>query len=188
MKSADNLEKSLIDVVSSGSEIDGQSYQAISVFIDRLREIQPTGRKVVSVDPYSLNSDPKYNFILQDGDNLVIPKRNSVINVVGEVLNSTTHIFDQDLSVQDYIELSGGFTDGADLSKIFVIMPNGQAILYKKKLFQSDISKSLLPGSTVVVSRDPNPFNWMGLTSLITPILSDLALSAAAIAAISDNN
>jgi polysaccharide biosynthesis/export protein len=188
MKNADNLEKSLIDAVSSGSTIDGDSYLAISAFIERLRAIEPLGRQVVSVDSYTLNSDPKYNFELQDGDKLVIPKRTSVINVVGEVLNSTTHIFDQDLSVQDYIELSGGVTDGADLSKIFVIMPNGQAVLYKKRLFQDDISNNLLPGSTVVVSRNPNPFNWLGLTALITPILSDLAVSAAAIAAISDNN
>ena len=188
MKNADNLEKSLVDAVSSGSTIDADSYLAISAFIERLRLVEPTGRQVVSIDSYTLNSDPKYNFELQDGDSLVIPKRTSVINVVGEVLNVTTHIFDQDLSVQDYIELSGGFTDGADLSKIFVIMPNGQAVLYKQRLFQNDISNNLLPGSTVVVSRNPNPFNWLGLTALITPILSDLALSAAAIAAISDNN
>ena len=142
---------------------------------------------MVSVDSYTLNSDPKYNFELQDGDRLVIPKRTSVINVVGEVLNVTTHVFDQDLSVEDYIKLSGGFTDGADLSKIFVIMPNGQAVLYKQRLFQNDISNNLLPGSTVVVSRNPNPFNWLGLTSVITPILSDLAVSAAAIAAINNN-
>jgi polysaccharide biosynthesis/export protein len=188
LKNADNLEKSLMDAVSSGSVIDGEAYLAISAFIERLRQVEPIGRQVVSVDSYTLNSDPKYNFQLQDGDKLVIPKRTPVVNVVGEVLNSTTHIFDQDLSVQDYIELSGGVTDGADLSKIFVIMPNGQAVVYKKRLFQDDISKSLLPGSTVVVSRNPNPFNWLGLTALITPILSDLAISAAAIAAISDNN
>ena len=186
-KNADNLEKSLIDSVSSGSIIDGQSYLAISAFIDRLRNIDPIGRQVVSVDPYILNSDPKYNFEMQDGDKLIIPKRTSVINVVGEVLNSTTHIFDQDLSVQDYIDLSGGVTEGADLSKIFVIMPNGQAVIYKQRLFQADISNSLLPGSTIVISRNPDPFNWLQLTSIITPILSDLAVSAAAIGAINNN-
>ena len=186
-KNADNLEKSLIDSTSSGNIIDGQAYLAISAFIDRLRNFDPIGRQVVAVDPYTLNSDPKYNFEMQNGDKLIIPKRTSVINVVGEVLNSTTHIFDQDLSVQDYIDLSGGVTEGADLSKIFVIMPNGQAIIYKQRLFQADISNSLLPGSTIVISRNPDPFNWLQLTSIITPILSDLAVSAAAIGAINNN-
>ena len=35
--------------------------------------MEPLGRQVVSVDYYSLNSDPKYNFLLQDGDELHIP-------------------------------------------------------------------------------------------------------------------
>ena len=187
IKNADNLEKSLMNSTSSGNAIDGQAYLAISAFIDRLRNFDPIGRQVVSVDSYTLNSDPKYNFEMQNGDKLIIPKRTSVINVVGEVLNSTTHIFDQDLSVQDYIDLSGGVTEGADLSKIFVIMPNGQAIIYKQRLFQADISNSLLPGSTIVISRNPDPFNWLQLTSIITPILSDLAISAAAIGAINNN-
>ena len=186
-KNADNLEKSLIDSTSSGNMVDGQAYLAISAFIDRLRNFNPIGRQVVAVDSYTLNSDPKYNFEMQNGDKLIIPKRTSVINVVGEVLNSTTHIFDQDLSLQDYIDLSGGVTEGADLSKIFVIMPNGQSVIYKQRLFQADISNSLLPGSTIVISRNPDPFNWLQLTSIITPILSDLAVSAAAIGAINNN-
>ena len=41
---------------------------------------------------------------------------------------------------------------------------------------------------TIVVSRNPDPYNWFKLASVITPVLSDLAVSAAAIATISDNN
>ena len=36
--------------------------------------------------------------------------------------------------------------------------------------------------------RNPDPFDWLQLTAIITPVLSDLAVSAAAIAAISNNN
>ena len=188
LKNADNLERSLLDAVSSGSQVDGGSYTAMLQFIERLREIEPIGRQVVSVDSYSLRTDPKFNLTLQDGDTLFVPKRSSAIGVVGEVLNSTSHIYDESLSIDDYIQLSGGTTGGADLSKIFVILPNGQAMLLKRKLFQGDISSRVLPGSTIVVSRNPDPFNWLNLTSVITPVLSDLAVSAAAIAAISNNN
>ena len=103
-------------------------------------------------------------------------------------MNSSTHLFSSDLSVADYLELSGGVTDGADPSKIFVILPNGQSTPYQQRLVQDDLNTLLLPGSTIVVSRNPDPFNWLRLASVITPILSDLAVSAAAIAAISDNN
>jgi len=87
-----------------------------------------------------------------------------------------------------YNDIDKLIVNGADLSKIFVILPNGQAMLLKRKLFQGDISSRILPGSTIVVSRNPDPFNWLNLTSIITPVLSDLAVSAAAIAAISNNN
>jgi len=188
LKTADDLERSLLDAVSSGSQIDGQSYAAMLQFIERLRESEPIGRQVVTVDSYSLRADPKFNFTLQDGDTLFVPKRTSAIGVVGEVLNSSTHLYDESLSIDDYINLSGGTTDGADLSKIFVILPNGQSMLLKRKLFQEDLSSRVLPGSTIVVSRNPDPFNWLQLTTIITPVLSDLAVSAAAIAAISNNN
>ena len=133
-------------------------------------------------------SDPKLNFTLQDGDSIHVPKRTESISVVGEVLNPVTHIYDEELSIEDYLSLSGGLTTGADLDKIFIVSPNGQAFLYQNKLFSQSASSYLLPGSTIVVSRDAQPFDWLRLTTLITPILSDLAVSAAAIAAISDNN
>ena len=75
-----------------------------------------------------------------------------------------------------------------NLSKIFVILIMGQSLIYEKKLFQRDIGNELLPGSTIVVSRNPDPYNWLKLTSIITPILSDFAVSAAAISAISNDN
>ncbi len=187
IKNAQNLERSLVDAVSSGNQIDGEAYVALNDFIKKLKEQEPTGRQVVSIDEYSLELDPKLNFILQDGDTIFVPKRSSSISVVGEVLNSTTLLFEENLSIQDYIELSGGTTEGADLSRIFIILPNGQSLIYKKKLFQNDLANQLLPGSTIVVSRNPDPYNWLKLASVITPILSDLAISAASISAISND-
>ena len=100
----------------------------------------------------------------------------------------STLLYRDELSIQDYIDLSGGTTEGADLSRIFIILPNGQSLIYKRKLFQNELINQLLPGSTIVVSRNPDPYNWLKLTTIITPILSDLAISAASISAISNNN
>ena len=188
IKSAESLERSLVDAVSSGNQIDGEAYMAINKFIDKLKEQEPIGRQVVTIDDYSLQSDPKLDFTLQDGDTIFIPKKSSSISVVGEVLNSSTLLYREELSIQDYIDLSGGTTEGADLSRIFIILPNGQSLIYKRKLFQNNLVNQLLPGSTIVVSRDPDPYNWLKLTSILTPILSDLAISAASISAISNDN
>ncbi len=186
LKNADNLEKSLI-TSASDSSLDGVGYQAIATLIGRLREIEPIGRQVIVADPFLLKSDPKLNIKLQDGDKLFMPKRTQSISVVGEVLSPITHVYDSELSVEDYISLSGGLTDGADNDRIFIVGPNGQATLFSKRLFSLNLSSTLLPGSTIVVSRNPQPFDWLKLSGIITPIFSDLAIAAASISAISND-
>ena len=81
--------------------------------------------------------------------------------------------------------MAGGLNDQADKDRVFVVYPNGKAELLKNTLFNS--GSSILPGSTIVASRDSRPFDAVQLTQIVTPILADLATSAAAIAAISDN-
>ena len=87
-------------------------------------------------------------------------------------------------SVDEYIDMSGGLTDSADQDKIFVILPNGQSTPVKRSLFST--TNTVLPGSTIVVPRDTRPLDAINLTQIITPVLADLATSAAAIAALND--
>ena len=61
---------------------------------------------------------------MQSGDVLEIPSRSVTVNVVGEVLNSSSHLHKEGLSVSDYINLSGGMTRGADKNRIFIILPD----------------------------------------------------------------
>ena len=133
----------------------------------------------------NLKTDISSNFQPIGGDLLHIPRRPQSVTVTGEVLSSTSHSFNSELGVSDYINLSGGITDLADESKIFVIQPNGQSIPFRKSLFQNK-GNVILPGSTIVVSRDTTPYDAIKITQIVMPILSDLATSAAAIAAISD--
>ena len=68
--------------------------------------------------------------------------------------------------------------------KIFIIFPDGKSKLVSSSLFRSNID--LIPGSTIVISRDSRPFDIINITQIVTPILADLATSAAAIAALND--
>ncbi|MDB4816566.1 capsule biosynthesis GfcC family protein [Gammaproteobacteria bacterium] len=115
-----------------------------------------------------------------------IPERPNSIFILGEVLNPSTLRYDPNASLSSYLSLAGGLTDEADKSKIFVILPNGQASTLKNSLFNAN-KNNILPGSTIVVTRDSRPLDALKLTAVITPILSNLATSAAALAAISDN-
>ena len=49
---------------------------------------------------------------------------------------------------------------------------------------QPDIS----PGTSLIIPRDPNPFDWLVFTNILFPIISNFATSAAAIAALGNNN
>ena len=185
-RSADQLENTIVDIISKDaiSQITEFTLMPLSTLIERLRNEEPLGRMVVELDYLKLKTNPVTNFLVKDGDSLQIPKRPNFVSVVGEVLNTTSVNFDPSLGVDEYIELAGGLNDSADKDKIFVILPNGKSNLVKKSLFSS--KNYVLPGSTIVVSRDSRPFDAINITQIITPILADLATSAAAIAAISD--
>ncbi len=185
-RSADQLENTIVDIISKDaiSQITEFTLTPLSSLIDRLRKEEPLGRMIVELDYLKLKTNPVANFSVKDGDSLHIPKRPNFVSVVGEVLNTTSVGFDPGLGVDEYIELAGGLNDSADKDKIFVILPNGKSSLVKKSIFTS--KNYVLPGSTIVISRDSRPFDAINLTQIITPILADLATSAAAIAAISD--
>ena len=185
-RSADQLENTIFDVITNnaGSSISESTLVPLSNLITKLRLEEPPGRMVVDLDTLKLKTDPIANFPVKNRDSLFIPERPSFVSIVGEVLNATTVGFNPDLSVDEYIDLAGGLNDAADRDKIFVILPDGKSQLVKRSLFSS--STYILPGSTIVITRDSRPFDAISLTQIITPILADLATSAAAIAAISD--
>ena len=185
-RSADQLENTIVDVITNnaGSSISESTLVPLSNLITKLRLEEPPGRMVVDLDTLKLKTDPIANFPVKNRDSLFIPERPSFVSIVGEVLNATTVGFNPDLSVDEYIDLAGGLNDAADRDKIFVILPDGKSQLVKRSLFSS--STYILPGSTIVITRDSRPFDAISLTQIITPILADLATSAAAIAAISD--
>jgi polysaccharide export outer membrane protein len=189
LKSAEILEKAMADSVMSSVSSDSRSasYALVREFIVKLRDLEPTGRQVVEIDTYMLKSDPALDFMVQDGDDLFVPKRTNSISVMGEVTNQSTHLYRNDLELYDYIELSGGLGPIADKSKIYIIQSNGQSIALENKLFGRNSSYALLPGSTIFISQKIDTFDWLRPTSVIAPIFADLAVTIAAVSAISNN-
>lgn len=185
-RAADELENTIVDIITKDTidTITEFTLLPVSKLINKLRSEEPPGRMVVNLDTLAMKTDPVMNFPVQNHDTLYIPKRPSSVSIVGEVLNSATVGFNPQSTVDEYISLAGGLKDTADKDRIFIILPDGKSQLVKKSFFTSN--KEILPGSTIVISRDSRPFDAISLTQIITPILADLATSAAAIAAISD--
>ena len=188
-QSADLLEQAIADAITTGNlemtNVSAASLSPISALISRLRNTQPIGRLILDTDPLTLRTDPHKNILLENGDNLYIPKRPSSVSVVGEVYSPSTHAFDSNISIKNYVNKAGGLRDTADKGNMYIILPNGETSPANRRIF-TNRSPNILPGSTIVIPRDPRPFDWLMMTKTITPIFANLATSAAAIAAITD--
>lgn len=80
--------------------------------------MQPIGDLVNSED----------NVVLEDQDEIVIPRRPSSVNVLGRVYSPNAIVYDPSLKVRDYLERAGGPAEGADTDHIFVVKADGSIL------------------------------------------------------------
>lgn len=90
------------------------------------------------------------DIILQDGDEVNIPKKLQTVRIEGEVLYPTTVKYHPELKFIDYISKSGGFTKKSARGKAFVIYPNGSVDRTRKFVFIK-IHPKVEPGSEIII-------------------------------------
>tara|TARA_B100000575_G_C23046826_1_gene602559 strand:- start:862 stop:1209 length:348 start_codon:yes stop_codon:yes gene_type:complete len=114
----------------------------------------------------------------------------NTVNVAGQVLNPVTIPYDNSLSNSEYISRAGGVKSSGDIKRAYIIQPNGETIQLSSGLFSSVGigNKSIMPGATIIVPRKPRPLDSLALVETVSPILASLSVTAASIAAISNNN
>ena len=157
---------------------------SISRLITDLENIDPIGRVVTELDLDTLEKFPERDILLEPGDRIFIPDRPSTVTVSGQVLSPTSFTFNPSFKVKDYINQAGGYSEEADKNRTLVIYPNGMA----SRVRNWPNSPDLAPGTSLIVPRDPNPFDWLVFSQVLFPIISNFATSAAAIAALGNNN
>ena len=142
-----------------------------------LEQARGIGRITVEADPAVLSVKPELDLLLQTGDRIYIPKRDLTVRVHGEVLSAASLQFREGKAPLDYINEAGGFTFHADKDRTFVLYPDGSAQPLQVSAWNY---KPILipPGSTIVVPRDPKPFDFIQSAKDISQILSNLAVTA----------
>jgi protein involved in polysaccharide export with SLBB domain len=100
--------------------------------VQRLRLIRPTGRIVLEIPP---DATTLPDLALEDNDRLYIPSRATTVGVFGSVFNGGSYLYARGRSVDDYLQLAGGPTRGADQKSVFVIRANGTVV----SRLQSDV-------------------------------------------------
>ena len=112
-----------------------------------------------------------------------MPKKKSTITVSGEVLSPSSYVYSKNLNFKDYLNLAGGFKQGADEDNIFYLLPNGQASKPSRSWFSES---EIPPGTVIVVPQDTTELTNLAFWKAVLPIFSNLVQTLAAIYALSD--
>ncbi|WP_035577953.1 polysaccharide biosynthesis/export family protein [Halomonas sp. TG39a] len=144
------------------AQIRVQEAELIQDFISRASELEPSGRLVVAYD--GRISDIR----LQDGDVVTIPEVSDSMLISGEVLVPQAAVYRPGMSVIDYIEGAGGFTERADDDHILVVRQNGAV--------ENARNVNLRPGDEILV-MPAAPTHNLQLASTITQILYQVAVA-----------
>lgn len=173
---AQDLEIKLAAALEQKDEPDATQIAAVQQLIDQLRQAQAVGRITVETDPGALTAQPELDMLLETGDRLYIPKRPLMVRVAGEVLSPAALQFRKSKDPRDYIMEAGGFTYHADKDRAFVLYPGGSA---QPLLVNNWNHKAIFipPGSTIVIPRDPKPFDFLQTARDLSQIIANLAIT-----------
>lgn len=155
------------------------SYDEMDKLLNDLASVEAVGRLVIDL-PLIVNN--QQNLVLQNGDTLYVPSKRDSISIIGEVNYSTSHLYKAGVSVDDYIDLSGGLKERAAEDRIYIIKANGSVeIPNTGGWFAANNSNQLEPGDTIVVPMDAGHMDKLTLWSTATQILYQLGVAVAAI-------
>lgn len=165
---------------TAATPADPTTFAAMRGLADEIKKIDPSGRIVVEADPAILSASPELDVILEPGDEIVIPKRPSHVVVMGEVLNPGAVQFKSGQQASDYLKSAGGVSQTGDSSRVFMILPNGNAEPLKVSSWNMQPTP-VPPGSVIYVPRDALPMDTTAVLQTIIEIAKDIALTAAAL-------
>ncbi len=140
---------------------------------------QHSGRVVVDFVKLFEENDMKENILLRKNDVINVPEKKDYVIMLGQLVNPGKIIYDSLLTVNDYINLAGGFGWRA--------LDNDVRIIKAKtgEWVDADEVKKLGPGDTIWVPEDPpGPKFWEVFTDALTIVAQVAAIVAASAAVI----
>jgi len=159
---------------------------ALSQLLERLRVVGASGRMSLRlVAPEVLKGSP-FDFTLEDGDALSVPKRPNFVSVVGSVYTPNSFLYQAGLSLGEYLNKAGGPTDSAAPKNIYVLKANGEVLAKNSThlLFNSFDKTELMPGDTIVVPEDVDKVPYLRLIRDISDIIFKVAATTGLVMAL----
>ena len=136
---------------------------------------QYSGRVVIDIDQNQFDRS-RDNFVIKDGDHLMVPTQPESIHLIGGVQQSISMAYHPSLSLHDYVHNVGGYTKYADVKNVYVFKASG-------RVFRN--GKTINPGDIIYVPENVHiSVNWIQLLTNITSIISNAVTSIALIKSI----
>jgi polysaccharide biosynthesis/export protein len=169
------------DIASRGVSKDGLqvNYADAQMMLQDLENIKAVGRLVVDLSALNLGIE-EADLQLEDADVLYVPAVKQTVAVMGEVQHPSTHRFKAGLTLDDYLNMSGGSRERGDDSRIYVIKADGSVMMPQNSLwFTADTN--IDAGDTVIVPLDTDYKDNLTLWSQVTGIIYNTAVAISAI-------
>lgn len=144
----------------------------------KAKSIQRKGKVVVDFARLFLKHDTSEDVILKKGDVINIPEAKNYIVMLGQVVNPGNIIYQEGLTVDDYLKLAGGFGWRAETGDVRVIRVNSG------EWIDADKVDSLKPGDTIWVPEKPAPPRFWDVFTTALQVAGQVASIIAATVAI----
>ncbi len=159
------LEQSALTATSSSvdeASIRVKEAELIQNFVQRASQLEPDGVLVVS------REGKISDVLLEEGDEIIIPRKTDVVHVSGEVLIPTAVTWEKGLSLKGYLSGAGGLSDRADAGNILIVGLNGEVARAR--------GQAIKPGDRILVMPRFDSKN-LQLVKDVTQVLYQMAVA-----------
>jgi protein involved in polysaccharide export with SLBB domain len=168
-------------------EASKELWAARRALIAQLKKTKAKGRVIIRLADGNIAGTP-FDLMLEDGDALDVPKKMSVVNVVGRVYNPTGVVYNPAKDTVGYnLDMVGGPTASADTEQIFVLRVDGSVFSRDNTggMFSGGLlSAKVEPGDTIMVPEKLIQVRVMKDVKDITQILMQIAVTAGVLIAL----
>ncbi|WP_413664511.1 SLBB domain-containing protein [Microbulbifer sp. CNSA002] len=150
------------------------SAMMIQSFIEQARKAEPRGQVVIANNPNAAE------MLLEDGDELIVPLKSSTVSIVGEVIFPTSLVYSKKRTLEDYIELAGGFANNANRKELVILHLDGTINRIEDGDFDNRLGDRLRPGDEIMIMPKIHS-SELQVTKDVTEILYRIAVGTAAV-------
>jgi polysaccharide biosynthesis/export protein len=156
----------ITDLIKRAGGVTDAANLDASIFVRNQQQVNISLSKIVRYP------NSQQNFLLLNGDEIIIGEKTELISIEGEVNNPGIYKFNRGLRFRGFIKLAGGYTVDAQKSQSYIVYPNGTS---KKNRFFSFSSPRIVDGSKIIVVRKEavEPFSLTDYVTNLTSIYAD---------------